>query len=65
MQIKTDPFLESAIIKREIIIRNAWEIGLHDLESVAIKKGDIPIIPDNIENAPVLEVLKKRNNDSD
>ncbi|MFT3739092.1 MAG: hypothetical protein QM786_10060 [Breznakibacter sp.] len=58
---KIDPFEEYSITKKELIVRNAWEIGLHDLESVAIKKGDNPIIPDNIVNAPVLEVLKKIN----
>ncbi len=57
---KIDPFEEYSILKSELTIRNAWEIGIHDLESVAIKKGDNPIIPDKEENAPVLDVLKRK-----
>ena len=56
-------FEEFSILKHEITIRNAWEIGLHDLDSVVIKKGDNPIIPDNVENAPILEVLKQKDYD--
>lgn len=59
---KINPFEECSILKHEISIRNAWEIGLHDLENVAIKKGDNPIIPKDINNAPVLEVLKRKEN---
>jgi hypothetical protein len=57
------PFFETSIIKKRIIVLNAWELGLHDLENVVIKKGDQPIIPSNVNNAPILEVLKQRNND--
>jgi hypothetical protein len=53
------PFFEKSIIKYDIEIKNAWEIGLNDIAKTAIKKGDNPVIPDNIKNAPVLEVLKK------
>jgi len=59
---KIDPFEEYSILKSKITIRNAWEIGMHDLENVAIKQGDNPIIPDSVENAPVLEVLKRKDN---
>ena len=56
-----DPYFDKLILKQKIEIKNAWEIGLHDIVSSVIKKGDDPIIPDNIDNAPVLEILKKRN----
>ncbi|MCT4614459.1 MAG: hypothetical protein N4A49_06255 [Marinifilaceae bacterium] len=59
---KINPFEEYSIIKHEITFRNAWEIGLHDLENVAIKKGDNPIIPKDVKNAPVLEVLRRKEN---
>jgi hypothetical protein len=61
---KINPFEEFSILKHEITVRNAWEIGLHDLESVAIKKNDNPIIPEDIKNAPILEVLKRKINDN-
>ena len=34
---------------------------MQDLDFVAINKDDKPYIPSNIENAPVLEVLKRKN----
>jgi len=53
------PIFSRSIIKKELNIKNAWEIGLHDVENVIFKKGDRPIIPDGVENAPVLEILRK------
>lgn len=58
---KMKPYLDQIINKKDLIILNAWEIGLNEPESVVIRKGDQPIIPDGVINAPVLEVLKKKN----
>ncbi len=55
-----EPYFDKGIKKRELNIRHAWEIGENDMESVMIKKDDIPIIPKNITNAPVLKVLKNK-----
>lgn len=55
-QIKPD--LTKGIEKSKLIIRNAWEISLNDIDRVTIFKDDKIIIPKNIKNAPVLEVLK-------
>lgn len=57
---KIEPYFDKSIIKKDIKIKNAWEIGLHDIESSVIKTGDEPLIPENIKDAPVLEILKKR-----
>lgn len=57
------PYLEKSIVKKALFIKNAWELGVNDLEAVIIRKGDRPIIPDHVKNAPVLEVLKKRETD--
>lgn len=54
-----EPFVEQSILKKELYIKNAWEIGLNDLESSAIRPNDLPIIPEGVENAPILEVLEK------
>ncbi|MCT4049128.1 hypothetical protein HZP89_14060 [Elizabethkingia anophelis] len=55
------PFFELGILKTQLKIMNAWEIGLHDSERVVIRKNDNPIIPDHITDAPILEVLKEIN----
>lgn len=56
-----EPCLDKAILKKTLFIRDAWQIGLHDLDSVVIMKGDKPIIPSGVSNAPVLKVLESRN----
>ena len=47
-------------ILNKIEIKNAWEIGHNDMLSSGILANDNPIIPDNIKNAPILEVLKNK-----
>lgn len=54
------PFPELGILKTKLKFINAWEIGIHDFERVVITEDDIPIIPENIENAPILELLKEK-----
>ncbi|MBN2479346.1 MAG: hypothetical protein JXA94_03880 [Parachlamydiales bacterium] len=55
-----EPFFDLGIIKTLLIIKNAWEIGKNDLESVVITEKDKPIIPEEQKNkAPILDVLKK------
>jgi hypothetical protein len=57
-----EPYFDSAIVKSSIEMRNAWELGINDIVSVVIQEDDDPIIPIGIKNAPVLEVMQKRNN---
>ncbi|MFZ5451590.1 MAG: hypothetical protein ACOZF2_06940 [Thermodesulfobacteriota bacterium] len=56
--IMPDVFFELGIGKYELHIKQAWEIGQNDMEMVAITEGDDPIIPDDIKNPPVQEVLE-------
>lgn len=51
-----------AILKNDIEIRNAWEIGIESWLSLAITPDDQPFIPPHVTNAPITEVinLKKR-----
>lgn len=58
---KIEPYFDRAILKKSLYVKNAWEIGEHDLDNVVIKKGDLPIIPDSVKNAPILKILKKKN----
>lgn len=52
------PFL---IPVKNVVFRDAWEIGPNDQDSVAILPEDNPIIPvDHKEDAPVIELLKKK-----
>jgi tetratricopeptide (TPR) repeat protein len=41
-----------------INVREAWEIGPGDIDSMGIRKGDTPIVPEGIEKAPVHDLLK-------
>lgn len=51
---------EEGILKREIQVRNAWEIGLNDPDTVGLSEDDKPIIPPGQKNAPVLDALRWR-----
>jgi hypothetical protein len=48
---------ENCIAKRELHVREAWEIGRHDVDSAGILKDDDPIIPSGAQDAPVLDLL--------
>jgi len=44
-----------------VVFREAWEVGVNDMDSSTILPDDDPIIPDaHLEDAPVLELLKKK-----
>jgi hypothetical protein len=51
---------ERAILKRKLSVREAWQIGRHDLDSMAITPEDEVIIPAGQEAPPVLELFKWR-----
>jgi hypothetical protein len=53
------PQFDSLIIKRDLIIRDAWQIGLGDQDCVAIQGDDDPIIPSGEANPPIKELLTK------
>lgn len=51
-----------SIQKTHITIKNAWEIGLEDLDQVAIRGDDDPVLPSGVDSIPIIEVLKKKHN---
>lgn len=55
-----DLSMENYIGKRDLNIRNAWEIGLNDPDFVGIHEEDELIIPEGQENPPVKELLRWR-----
>ncbi|WP_173935153.1 hypothetical protein [Chelativorans sp. Marseille-P2723] len=51
---------ERAILKRKFHVRNAWEIGRHDLDSMAVTPKDDVIIPEGETNPPVHDLFEWR-----
>jgi hypothetical protein len=58
-QYKPKQGIDLGIMKFDIIEKEAWKIGLNDPDLVAISQEDDPFIPDDVSDAPVLEVLKR------
>lgn len=57
---------DMAILKTELVIKQAWEIGLQDTERSALMGVTNPVIPlDRKLDAPILAVLKARENYND
>jgi hypothetical protein len=56
----TEPKLLSdvRILKRDVVIRPAWEIGVNDQDLSALREEDEPLIPAGIENPPIKKALE-------
>ena len=54
-----EPFFDLSIVKRELNIRAAWEIGENDPDVCGILEDSDPIIPEGIEDVPVLRALQR------
>ena len=52
------PILDDAIVKHDLHVREAWEIGRHDADSVGVVEGDDPIVPATQQNPPVRELIE-------
>lgn len=57
---EVEPVWRNCIEKRELYVREAWEVGRNDPDSVAIQEDDDPVIPPSQDNAPVLDLLRWR-----
>jgi tetratricopeptide (TPR) repeat protein len=51
--------MDLRILIRHIHVRNAWEIGLNDIDASGIREGDNPIIPEGVLEPPVLKLLRQ------
>jgi len=49
-------FEKYSILKKEIIVKSAWEIGPNDIERMVLKHDDDPLIPADVEFIPFLEI---------
>ncbi len=45
------------LTKRKLIVKPAWEVSLHDLDRLAIRPGDRPVVPDDVDRPPVQDLL--------
>ncbi len=52
------PMLDYYITKREIYVKDAWEIGTNDIEISAISEDDDPIIPKGVTHPPIFQLLR-------
>ena len=52
------PLLDYEILLKNINIKQAYEIGKEDYEATAILKTDKPVIPKDIKDAPINELLE-------
>lgn len=57
---KQEPMDELGFVIKDLCVKNAWEVGVTDMENTAIHPTDNPVIPQGLVNAPVLEVLKMK-----
>jgi hypothetical protein len=57
---KPEPMDKYGFVMRELSVKNAWEIGINDVDMTAIEATDKPIIPEGTFDAPILEVLKTK-----
>ncbi len=50
---------QHGIVIKSIHVRNAWEIGLDEPDTVAIEEGATPVIPEGVDRALILAKLQK------
>lgn len=49
---------DNYLLKGDLTVREAWEVGVNDMDLLGVLPGDDPIIPSGVEAAPVLELLR-------
>lgn len=52
-------FEKFSIKKKELVIKNAWEIGINDIERIVLKHDDKPLIPEEVKYIPFFELFEK------
>ena len=57
------PSTQLSISKRQIDIREAWQIGENDPDAVALYEDDEPIIPAGVTDPPVNKALMRKRSD--
>jgi hypothetical protein len=57
MEFPDQPVL--TIAKRHLVIRDAWNIGVNDIDAAAMCVDDDPVVPDGQTAPPVADVLSR------
>ncbi|QQM32358.1 hypothetical protein JET14_09585 [Martelella lutilitoris] len=52
--------MEQAILKRQFNVREAWEIGPHDIDAVAVRSDDDVVVPVGEGTPPFFELVRQR-----
>ncbi|MFJ5537451.1 hypothetical protein [Vreelandella titanicae] len=64
--VKNERIIENSLGKKKSIrkfdvnVIEAWKIGPNDIEVMAIYSDDDPLIPEGVNNAPIIESLKRK-----
>ena len=64
--VKNERIMESSSTKKKSIrkfginVLEAWKIGPNDIEVMAIRSDDNPLIPEGVSNPPIIESLKRK-----
>ena len=56
--VQPEPIFDLPIGKHDLLVKNAWEIGLNDLAASVLDLDDLPYIPGDKPDAPVLKTLE-------
>ncbi len=59
-QLLGEPSFELSILKRDIFIRQAWNIGENDPDISCLNETDEPIVPANVIDPPFIKALRKK-----
>lgn len=54
------PSAQFALAKRQLDIREAWQIGENDPDLVALDEDDDPIVPEGVTDPPVNKALMQK-----
>ena len=52
------PIFDDAIGKQDLNVREAWEVGRHDLDAAGVLIDDDPIVPATQQDPPVRQLIK-------
>lgn len=53
----TELFWELGILKRQVLVRPAWQIGEHDFDLCGIQPDDKIILPKDVKDPPIMRAL--------
>lgn len=53
-------FWDLCVEKRTLRVLPAWKLGMNDPDGVGLRPDDDPIIPEGVQDAPVLGLLEWR-----